>query len=293
MIVVLVIVVLFGAIAAPEFTSSSVIASLHLCAQTIIPSLFIYMVLSDFLLKKNALRLIGRAFSGLGRVSGIGSEGIAVWLLGLLCGAPVGAKLSSQLFERGELPKENAEYLNLFSNNASLSFIFGVVPLTVGRRGAWIVFFSVLLSSIINAFLFRLFIKVKKVQPLIKTAVPSGARKIYHFTESIGSSAQAMLGICASVVLFGFFGDIAEVLGQHLSIFPEGIKGFFEFSSGVISSTSVPLTAFYCCFGGLAVFGQVKTVIGASLDSKLYLPAKLTQGLSGFLIALLLEKIIL
>ncbi|HBL85361.1 MAG: hypothetical protein A2Y17_11675 [Clostridiales bacterium GWF2_38_85] len=285
----LVVIVLFGALVSPEFVSNSVYNTIVICIKTIVPALFIYMVLTDYLVRKNVFRPVERILEPLGCSIGIGGAGVTVFLLGLLCGFPIGAKLSTALSEQNRISKKSAEYLNLFSNNCSLAFIFGVTSRIVGINGAWIIFLSQFFSAVIIAVVFRIILSIKKEQPSI--ILMAADTNSYEFTSSVVNNGITMLNICASVIVFAFFGDIVAAIIPD-TIIP--VKGIFEFSSGVIQCKSLDnnaalfATTLFCCFGGIAVYGQVASITRGKLSNRLYVPAKMLQAVIGCFIAWLL-----
>ena len=273
----LMLLVLIGALISPELVANSVYNTIIVCVKTIIPTLFVYIVITDYLMRKNVFRPLERILEPVGSIIGIGGAGITVFLLGMLCGFPIGSKLAVTLYEQNRLNKKSAEFLNLFSNNASLAFIFGVVSRIVGREGAWIVFISQFVGSVFIIIIFKVILHIKKEQPSI---VMMAAGKSYEFTSSVVNGGTTMLNICASIIVFSFFGDAIVYLAPKLEI----VKGIFEFSSGVLScsayseKTAILLTTFFTCFGGMSVFSQVSSITRGKLSAKLYLPAKLLQA---------------
>lgn len=82
------------------------------------------------------------------------------FLLGMLCGYPMGAKLASDMYESHKISRREAEYLTTFCNNASPSFIItylGQICL-LNKVPASRLFLCLFLSDFICMMIFRLLI---------------------------------------------------------------------------------------------------------------------------------------
>ena len=116
----------------PEEGAQAARDALALCAQTVVPSLFPFFVLSALLTSGSASALFASLLSPLMRplfsLSGAGASALA---LGLCGGYPVGARTAAALVENGSLPREEGERLLAFCNNAGPGFLLGV------RRGCF------------------------------------------------------------------------------------------------------------------------------------------------------------
>ena len=108
---------------------------LALCAASVVPSLFPFLVLSSLFMATGGGELLGRPLQqAAGRILGCSGTGVSVFFLSLLGGYPVGGRLIGQLYRAGQLSKEEAEHLLLFCNNAGPAFILGFVGL--GQMGS-------------------------------------------------------------------------------------------------------------------------------------------------------------
>lgn len=279
---------------------------LHLCAATVIPSLFPFMVLSELIVSGGIgeflLRKISRPFTKLFRLP---AAGCCAVLLGMLCGFPVGARCAMLAMEKGELTREEAERVLTFANNPSSAFLINAVGISLwgNRRFGLVLFGTVLASALAVGFLFARFpAKARDVSP--KTPVPSVPEEpkkgIVLFTGAIRSATGSMLLVCAYVLFFSAF---VGTLNLVLSVFslPEPLRAvifcLFELSGGMSAASAlsdVRLAALLCGFAagwsGFSVHCQVLSVCdGRGLRFRRYFLAKLLQGL---LCALLLGSVL-
>ena len=91
---------------------------LTLCAKTVIPSLFPFMVISELLVSSGAGEALGRLFSRMmRRIFGISGAGASALFLGSMCGFPVGAKTAVSLYDRGVISRSECQHLFTFTRS--------------------------------------------------------------------------------------------------------------------------------------------------------------------------------
>ena len=96
----------------PEVSAQAARDAMLLCAQTLIPSLFPFFVLSSLLIACGASELLSALLSPLMRpLFGLSGTGAAALALGLCGGYPVGARTAAELVENGALSRDEGERL--------------------------------------------------------------------------------------------------------------------------------------------------------------------------------------
>ena len=281
----------------PQDTAQSARDALALCAQTVIPSLFPFFVLSSLLIACGASALLSALLAPLMRpLFGLSGAGAAALALGLCGGYPVGARTAAELVESGALSREEGERLLIFCNNAGPGFLLGICGGAVfasPRAGA-----ALYLIHVASA-LFTGILLTRRLPPL---SAPFSAGAAPHRTVSLSAALPAavqgalagILNVCAFVV---FFTVCTRLLLRAL---PESfvfslpcalLIGFFELTSGV---TALPPTraGFLACaallaWGGLSVHCQTLSALSASaLSARYYLRAKAAQALLSVILSL-------
>lgn len=252
----------------PQYASEPTRTSLEFCITTLIPSLFVYMVLAKTVITLPLTDKLSRF---------LGYEAISL-IIGLLCGAPVGAKSALSLYESGRISKKHAEYLCSFTNNASVSFVVGYVgkELFCDTKKGLTLFLFQIIASVSAAIIMKFIIFGKKPLPKINTPT---AKKI-GLREAISDSAATMINLCACVVFFIVAGS---TLSRILSLGAPAdaiLKSALEFSSGCAAAAeagvyALPITAFSIGASGLSVAMQIKSVIANKLSLRPYLIGKL------------------
>ncbi len=255
-------------LAFPKIAAQPTRVALNFCGSILIPSLFVYMVLSKIIITlpwtQKFIRLVGlEAFS---------------LVTGCLCGCPLGAKNAVTLYEQGSITKKHAEYLCSFTNNAGVSFVVGFVggELFGNTQIGLKLFFFQITAAIITALVMKPIVFGKERLPKI---MPCKSSKI-GFREAISDSAFGMINLCATAIFFMVAGGVAVNI---FSLNPMGeaiLRSVLEFSSGCASAAkcgryAIAITAFALGQTGLCVGLQVKSLLGNKLSFRPYIMGKL------------------
>ena len=269
---------------------------LLLCAKTVIPSLFPFMVLSELLVSGGIENALPKwVLSPLRRLFGLPDAGCCAVLLGMLCGFPVGAKCALLAFERGALTREEASRVLTFSNNPSSAFLISAVGVSLwgSRRFGVALYATVLTVSVITGIVANQLRKKDTESFSVSsdsycTMRPLTGAKL--FTEAVRSATGSILLVCAYVI---FFSALMGTLNIVLAAFelPTSVSTFlfclFEISGGVSQASALgntvlaaALCAFAAGWSGLSVHCQVLSVCdGKGFSFRAYFLAKLLQGL--------------
>jgi len=232
--------------------------------------------------------------------------------LGLLCGFPVGARCALSLYREGVIDQEELSHLLCFCNIPSSAFLINAVGTSLFGDHAFgvllyaITVLSALLLGVLKTHLFK---RKKGTQTTSFVSPGSDSDKdpfvpksgIFALTDAIGSSALALLQVCAFVVFFSVFVGALEHLlaGLHL---PEALAAFlfglFELTGGVGRATALsPLTGeALCCFfvgwSGISVHCQLISLCNVPrLSFRSYWLSKLAHGGLNVLLFLLARKL--
>ena len=273
--------------------SEGIQRAMRLCADALIPTLFPFLILTDLLLSREntekLLTLISRPLSRLLRLS---QKGGVVFLLGVCFGFPMGAKAIAHYYSRGELSKEEAERLLLFSGNASPFFLIGSVG--VGMLSSPI--------SGVTLYLIQLLVSLScgMVLGFFAPRVASETRSSSYPTHRFSLPHAVQGAVRQSLFISGyvlFFSALLGIILPYLShpFLMRLCASLFEISTACKLATEaeeliLPFCAFATCFSGICVYFQTLDCIeGTGLNTKRYLPRKLICGAVGFHLALLLS----
>lgn len=281
----------------PTASSQHLGRGLTLCFETLIPTLFPFMVISEILVRADiasyASPLFGKPMISLFGVSGAGA---AALLLGLICGFPVGGKTAAALYEKGDISKRDAERLMAFCNLPSAPFmIFAVGEKLFGSRALGIfLYLNTVLISLAVGMVFNLFVRKNSNSHYMDTANKNDAETstplINIFTDSVTSAAGSVINVCAYVSFFTCaVGCLTSFFSKADPIFNAILFSFFELTSGSAACSAlgvrvigVILAAAGAGWSGLSVFFQIFSLSRTrkgDISMKPYLAAKMLTAL--------------
>lgn len=249
-----------------ETAEESAYEALKMCASVIVPSLFPFMVISSMLVRSGAALTLGnwitRPVRHLFRLPGCAGSAV---LLGALCGFPVGAKISCEMYEHGFLTKRECQRLIAIANNTGPSFVIEVVGAHFwGSRGMGL---SIYAAQILSAMIIG-WITSRKESAHSESPMPSAVRcdALQCLASSVSQAARSVLSVCGFIV---FFAVIASIVKQQLSdlrldSLSPWIAAVLEFSTGASLAADnggvggAFLTGFAVGWSGVSVFAQCK-----------------------------------
>ena len=282
----------------PEVSAQAARDAMLLCAQTLIPSLFPFFVLSSLLITCGASELLSALLSPLMRplfgLSGASAAALALGV-GLQALMPNGARTAAELVENGALSRDEGERLLAFCNNAGPGFLLGVCGAGVfssSRAGAALYLIHVAAALCAGLLICR------ALPPVPHGTYPHKSAKAQHLSTAFPAAVQNALTGCFNVSAFVvFFTVLARLL---LHFLPEAfasslpcalLLGFLELTSGVLALPCSRAGFLSCAallgWGGLSVHCQTLSVLAATpLSARYYLKGKALQALLSLLLAL-------
>ena len=204
---------------------------LILWATSVIPALFPFFVATELLSHTSVVPWLGKYLSPVMKpLFGVPGEGAFAFIMGLISGYPVGAKIVSNFKEKGICTQEEAERMLSFTNNSGPLFIVGTVGISLfgDSRIGLLLFITHVLACIsvgISLNLFSLRQRKKKTTYIsssfsqTKTSLSSAENVSFSslgevLGKSIMNSISTILLIGGFVVLFSV---IISILNQsHL-----------------------------------------------------------------------------
>ena len=289
-------------------------SGLTLWANSVVPSLFPFFVATEILINTDIINILGKLLNNYMKpLFNIRGEGSFAFIMGIISGYPVGAKIASEFRKNNICNKEECERLLSFSNNSGPLFIIGTVGILM--YGSTIIglllFITHILAGITVGIIFRFW------KRNTKSNLSTSSRKIQNnnisfsnlgevLSNSITNSISTIFLIGGFVVIFScvisilkasgilniltsFISPIFNTFNIDTSFVSPLICGFLEITNGINSisqiackklSINLILTAFLLGFGGLSVFLQVLSITSKTdLSIKPYIYGKLLQGI--------------
>ncbi len=257
---------IYALLAFPELSAAGVKNGIFLVANRLVPALFPFMVLSTYIGESKIGVVFATKTDGIVRkifkTSGVG---LLPFILGALGGYPVGAKVISHLYNKGELTRNEAERLFYWCINPSPSFAISAVgTFMLGSTKKGLIIYFCCISASLTVGIFCRFLGDGKISPpprseiLPSSALSNSAES--NFVNSVSSGSKAMLNMAAWVIVFSALGEIAA------NIIPSAAGGFWIKTLGEVTAGSeavcsehftLPVISAVVSFGGFAVICQI------------------------------------
>ena len=258
---------------------------IRLSSEILVPTLFPFFVLSDYWSKNfyiSEKSFLSKLFVKLFHIPPCG---LLAFIIGIICGFPLGVKVACDLYDRGEISDRQLTNLCGFANNPSMAFVISGIGLGIfgSVHVGILLFISCSISAILSGIIFR----EKKVQ-ITKSNIIS--RQKFSLVESIKNAGLTSITISSYVI---FFSAIIYVL-KHSPI----LASTLELCSAVkiISESQFSvnqkliLVAFSLGFSGLSVHLQAFSFMGENVKKARYVLMKIIQGIISATIIFILRK---
>ena len=254
--------------------SEYVLTSIKLCINVIVPSLYIFMIISDFFITSNVYVLFGRPFSLFSRyVFRIPEQYFSIFLISSIGGYPVGAKLLSDLSRSNIIDIQSYKDMLPYCYLSGPAFICSIVGVNIFSdiKIGVLIFISIFISNLIIAAV----IGRKRKIPNKNVYKLNLNLSIDGFIKSISNGGKSILNICVIIIFFSSIICIIDKLGivsvvahfiDKLSCLSYSnsmavIKSSIEISNISLfdgDKSLIPLISALLSFGGLCVIIQIK-----------------------------------
>ena len=301
------------------FSNSNLSAAksgLVLWANSIVPVLFPFFVATELLSHTKLTYYLGKILNRFMRpVFNVRGEGSFAFIMGIISGYPIGAKIAANFRQNNICSKEECERLLSFTNNSGPLFIIGTVGITMFGNSTigFLLLITHLLASLTVGFIFR-FWKFNKstTSAIAKNSNFQNSSENISLSNlggiignSSSSSINTILMVGGFVVLFSVIISIFETsqLLDILSYFLKPLSNFFNipinFNNGIVSgifeltnglniicsipskklSINIIIASFLLGLGGFSILLQVwSTIAKTDLSIKPYILGKLLHA---------------
>lgn len=216
-VIVLVILFMLALVINPSIYMQSCLNGLRIWGINVLPALFPFFFFSGILTRLGALNLIGAKLSFLMQklFHCPGSSGV-IYLLSIISGYPVGAKITSDLYASGKLTRDEVVRINAFASTSGPLFVIGSVGvgMFVNHLLGVVILISHLLGALINGLLYRNYHYTKN-QPVI-------CQSSNNINDTISTT---MYDSIISILIVGGYIIMANIIIDML--FNIGILEFF------------------------------------------------------------------
>lgn len=279
---------------------------MNLWLNVMIPTLLPFLILTGLLMRADLISQMLKPMEKLWNfIFGISPAGAYAFLTGMLCGYPMGAKTTSDLYENGQITKNEAEYLLTFVNQPSP--VFARTYLCQICLSNIISFSEMMLilglSELMTAQFFRFVIYRKKKhlsEKITKKETPVTSSSGAFLDVSIMNGFETITRLGGYILMFSILSAcISHWYAPH-NIPGYLLTGMLELTTGLycLQSLALPditksmLAVFLTAFGGICITAQTRSLVTKELTLQSYIVAKLLNGVIAAILMLFITEII-
>jgi len=250
----------------PKLYSGSFMKGLAVWSNSVLPSLFPFLFLSNLLVNSGCLDSLGKKGGLSKKLFNAPPQTASVFVLSMLCGYPVGAKTVAELYEKKSLGSSEACYkLTTLCSCASPIYAIGAVGINFLKsfKAGVILYVSLFVGQILCGLIFR-----NRFLSKSGTLTPPSERKI-NFGESMYSAVTSILSVGGYIALFYMLCEMIStvltvilpanaVFGTTLTVIGllEMTNGCYAYAGCFPLQLATILCAITLSFGGFCVFLQ-------------------------------------
>lgn len=249
---------------------NSLSASITLCLEVIVPSLYFFMVISSMLASSAFLDFFAKISTKFAKtLFGFDGKILAIFLLSQFGGYPIGTKMLSQLYENGEITQRQAMLCACFCFSSGPAFVLGVVA---NKAAFGAIMLSCTLSNLAAAVVFGRLLHITSKAPL-------KCKSNVSLVKSAKDSANSLLNICIMILFMRCILTISKNLGltffvsAFFHIDTNAVSAIFEVTN-VLAVSCVPICAFLLSFGGICVALQLRSIAAFRFNMAKFLAAR-------------------
>ena len=265
-------------------------AGMTLWLNTLIPTLLPFIILTGILSRIDGLQKLLSPLNPFFRIFlGVGSWGGYIFVLGMLCGYPLGAKLSSDLYSSGRISRKEALYLTTFCNNPSPAFVITYLSRLCLKSSVptMRIFISIFSANLISMLFFR-FVVYKNT--FYDDQAASGRRNIISgklsqeniLNTSIMNGFETITRLGGYILLFSILAGCIRYYHPLPEFYQYLLLGFTEITTGLslIASSELPATVrilmSVCATasGGFCILAQTRGILHHDLSLRPYIFSK-------------------
>ena len=280
---------------------------LNLWLNVMIPTLLPFLICTGILVQTGLISRLLAPFKTLWKiVFDISPAGAYAVLVGMLCGYPMGAKTTSDLYENGQITKKEAEYLLTFVNQSSPVFVRTYLcQICLNDRVPFLKMMLILwVSEWMTAQFFRFIIFRKKnyfgEETVMKKETPATSSSEAFLDVSIMNGFETVTRLGGYILMFSILSACISHFWNMKNLIGYTLSGILELTTGLcrLQNANIHmqwkylLTLFLTAFGGICITFQTRSLVTRKLSMLPYITAKLLNGITTVLFALFFSKII-
>ncbi len=309
LILILVITIILGAIVInPEVYITSCLNGIMVWATVVLPALLPFMFFTKTLTELGVADILASKFKLFPKIFKVPSLAIYVFILSILSGYPVGAKIVADLYESGAISKEEAYKITTFTSNSGPMFILGSVGIGMltSRKLGIIILISHILGALINGLIYRNHKENsteinKKIIEKNNLSIGDLMWNTVHSVLIIGGFIALFFVIIEIINNLNIFSPISNLFSKifncDANIFTAIFNGIFEITRGCLDISKLGLSelisgtlcTFIISFGGLATAMQALVFLKKfDMRFSFFIKQKITHAIFASVISFIL-----
>ncbi len=279
----------------PSEAGEGIVSGINLCLYTLIPSLYPFMLISNFCAEAGILPGDNKVVDFImKKLFALPGKCAAVILFSLVGGLPVGVKMAQTLFQKGMITEKQGKRLMLFCVNPGPAFVISYVgnSLYKSEKTGLILYVSIIISSLILGVLSRFIFPNEAVSKIsesvhyescgtaLKNSVTKSSRNLFEISSWV-------IAFCCVLVL------VEKIISNQGMLFIS--RCLLEITTGcknAASALSVPAVAGVIGFSGVCAHFQLWTSFtSVNLSYKYFLVTRIVNGALSILICKVLTTL--
>lgn len=271
-VIILVLLCMTMFLALPQIAIDSFFEGIRLWATKVLPALLPFFFLVKLLSTTTLSGTVGKYLTPVTqRLYGVGGVSGYIFVMSILSGYPVGAKLTADIYKDGGLSKGQAHTISAFASTSGPLFVLGTVG--IGLFGNNKLGLTILLSHYIGAILNGLLYRNKTKNTQSVDILTSSSTIADNMSSSISSILLVggfvaifymVLSLLLHLNIFILPTKLLSLLGIEQNISTSFLAGLIEVTTGasllsrcsITFETQAILLAFLISFGGLSIHMQ-------------------------------------
>lgn len=260
---------------------SGINKGVEFCLGVLVPSLFFFMMVAAYLVQSGVAEVLCRPLRGVSKtLFRLPAESMAVILLAMVGGYPVGASCAAMMMREGRLSPTQAAKTAYIAVAAGPGFLINYIggALLNNPQAGYILLTAQVIAVILTGVIVGYTVKSKPL-PYAHARSQIGGNLLVN---AVQSASRAAFSMCAMVVVFCALSEVIDTVIANQAVC-DIASAIIEITNGCNRTCGrIPLylTAFFVGFGGLSVHFQIYATLGdVPLKKGLFFLFRIIEGI--------------
>lgn len=300
----LILVIIFLLLILPKTAIASFYEGINIWATKVLPTLLPFFILTKLLSNTRLIPWLERKISPLTcKLYGTGGVSGYIYIMSIISGYPVGARLTSDMYLNGKLSKSDAITITSFTSTSGPLFIIGSVAIGLfnNLKMGIVILISHFIGAILNGLLYRknhttdiYSLELKKANQDIGQVVSSSIMAVLNVGGFI-ALFYMIISLALSLNIFYPVAKLFSFLNINENLTTGFISGLVEVTTGEIMLSKLALSptlstiisTFIISFGGLSIHAQAYSYLSTfDMPYYIFLLQKLTHAIIASIVSI-------